>query len=106
LGFGLMAFCGAEVRRGFDEIAELLRLAEVVARSDLIIGGLKIRKKHHTEATVVTEDALNRLSASKRWPYTLLRVWRTSGRVKILVAATSRDSRANASSSTFLSISA
>jgi glycerate kinase len=39
LGFGLMAFCGAEVHRGFDEVAELLRLAEVVARSDLVITG-------------------------------------------------------------------
>jgi glycerate 2-kinase len=39
LGFGLMAFCGAEVRRGFDEVAELLRLAEAVAASDLIITG-------------------------------------------------------------------
>ena len=39
LGFGLMAFCGAEVRRGFDEVAELLRLSEVVSRSDLIITG-------------------------------------------------------------------
>jgi glycerate kinase len=39
LGFGLMAFCGAEVRRGFDEVAELLRLAEVVAGSDLVITG-------------------------------------------------------------------
>ena len=34
-----MAFCGAEVHRGFDEVAELLRLAEVVARSDLVITG-------------------------------------------------------------------
>ncbi|MBV9999252.1 MAG: glycerate kinase [Verrucomicrobia bacterium] len=39
LGFGLMAFCGAEVRRGFDEVAELLGLAEAVAGSDLIITG-------------------------------------------------------------------
>jgi glycerate kinase len=39
LGFGLMAFCGAEVRRGFDEVAELLSLAETVAGSDLIITG-------------------------------------------------------------------
>ena len=34
-----MAFCGAEVHRGFDEVAELLDLAETVARSDLIITG-------------------------------------------------------------------
>jgi glycerate kinase len=39
LGFGLMAFCGAEVHRGFDEVAELLRLAEAIAESDLIITG-------------------------------------------------------------------
>jgi glycerate kinase len=39
LGFGLMAFCGAEVHRGFDEVAELLCLAEAVDGSDLIITG-------------------------------------------------------------------
>jgi glycerate 2-kinase len=39
LGFGLMAFCGAEVHRGFDEVAELLRLAEAIAEADLIITG-------------------------------------------------------------------
>jgi glycerate 2-kinase len=39
LGFGLMVFCGAEVRRGFDEVAELLHLAEAVAGSDLVITG-------------------------------------------------------------------
>jgi glycerate 2-kinase len=39
LGFGLMAFCGAEVHRGFDQVAELPRLAEAIAESDLIITG-------------------------------------------------------------------
>jgi glycerate 2-kinase len=37
LGFGLMAFCGTEVHRGFDQVAELLCLAEAIAESDLII---------------------------------------------------------------------
>ena len=39
LGFGLMAFCGAGVRRGFDEVAGLIHLSEIVSRSDLIITG-------------------------------------------------------------------
>ena len=39
LGFGLMAFCGAEVHRGFDQVAELPRLAEAIAESDFIIAG-------------------------------------------------------------------
>jgi Glycerate kinase family len=43
LGFGLMAFCGAEVHRGFDQVAELLRLLRnccVLARASLRRAGI------------------------------------------------------------------
>ena len=39
LGFGLLTFCGAKIRPGFDMIAETLRLAERVAAADLVITG-------------------------------------------------------------------
>ncbi|MGB8166344.1 MAG: glycerate kinase [Chthoniobacteraceae bacterium] len=39
LGFGLMSFCGAKIRSGFDVVAETLGLAERIAASDLVITG-------------------------------------------------------------------
>jgi len=37
IGFGLMSFCGAKMRSGFEVVAEILRLEERIAASDLII---------------------------------------------------------------------
>jgi glycerate 2-kinase len=39
LGFGLMSFCGAEVRPGFDLIAEMVDLEAAVRRADVVITG-------------------------------------------------------------------
>jgi len=39
LGFGLMSFCGARMRSGFEVVAEVLHLAEAVAASDLVLTG-------------------------------------------------------------------
>jgi len=39
LAFGLLSFCGAKVCSGFDLVADLLRLGERIAASDLIITG-------------------------------------------------------------------
>lgn len=39
LGAGLIAFCRAEVRPGFDVIAEAVGLSERVARSDVVVTG-------------------------------------------------------------------
>lgn len=39
LGFGTIAFCGAELRSGFELVAELLNLEERVAEADLVITG-------------------------------------------------------------------
>jgi glycerate kinase len=39
LGFGLIAFCEAELGSGFDEVAKLLNLSAEIASSDLIITG-------------------------------------------------------------------
>jgi len=39
LGFGLMAFCGAELRPGFDLLAELAGLEKEIASADLVVTG-------------------------------------------------------------------
>jgi len=39
LGFGLMSFCDAELRPGFDLVAEALGLAAAIAAADLVITG-------------------------------------------------------------------
>jgi len=39
LGFGLMSFCGARLRSGFDLVSELTRLTEHIEKADLVITG-------------------------------------------------------------------
>ena len=39
LGFGLMSFCGATVRPGFDLVAEMVDLEAAVQRADVVITG-------------------------------------------------------------------
>ena len=39
LGFGLMSFCGASVRPGFDVVAEFVGLKTAIERSDVVITG-------------------------------------------------------------------
>ena len=39
LGFGLMAFCGAELRPGFDLVAELTGLEREIGTADLVVTG-------------------------------------------------------------------
>jgi glycerate 2-kinase len=39
LGFGLMSFCGATIRPGFDLIAEMLDLEAAIERADLVVTG-------------------------------------------------------------------
>ena len=39
LGFGLLTFCGAKIRPGFDMIAETLHLGDRIAAADLVITG-------------------------------------------------------------------
>jgi glycerate kinase len=39
LGFGLMSFCGATVRPGFDLVAEMLDLEAAIERADVVITG-------------------------------------------------------------------
>src|ERR1700731_124033 len=39
LGFGLMSFCGATVRPGFELVAEMIDLEAAVRRADVVITG-------------------------------------------------------------------
>jgi glycerate kinase len=39
LGFGLMSFCGASVRPGFDVVAEAVQLKKAIERADVVISG-------------------------------------------------------------------
>jgi glycerate kinase len=39
LGFGLMSFCGATIRPGFDLVAEMLELEAAIERADVVITG-------------------------------------------------------------------
>jgi glycerate kinase len=39
LGFGLMSFCNAKIRSGFELVAQVLKIEEAIAASDLVITG-------------------------------------------------------------------
>ena len=65
LGFGLMRFCEAELRSGFDMIAELTGLEMIVERADLIITG---------------EGSLDAQSLSGKGPFSLARMARRHGK--------------------------
>ena len=39
MGFGLLAFCGAEIRPGFDVVAEAIDLRKQIVEADYIITG-------------------------------------------------------------------
>jgi glycerate kinase len=39
LGFGLMSFCGASIRPGFDVVAELVGLRAAIDRADVVVTG-------------------------------------------------------------------
>jgi len=39
LGFGLMSFCGATIKSGFDVVAEFIGLKDAIANADIVITG-------------------------------------------------------------------
>jgi glycerate 2-kinase len=39
LGFGLMSFCGAEIKPGFDVVAEFVGLRSAIERTDVVVTG-------------------------------------------------------------------
>lgn len=49
-GFGLMAFCGAEVHRGFDQVAELLRYSVWLKRLPNLISSSLVKEALTTDS--------------------------------------------------------
>src|SRR5437868_8889444 len=39
LGFGLMSFCGATIKSGFDVVADFIGLEEAIAEADVVVTG-------------------------------------------------------------------
>ena len=79
LGYGLMAFCGASVRPGFQVVAEAVAFESHVARADLIITG---------------EGRLDRQSAFGKTTAGVVRVARQQGRAVVAIAGSVPDGRA------------
>ncbi|HEY2800069.1 MAG TPA: glycerate kinase [Chthoniobacterales bacterium] len=65
LGFGLLTFCGATVRSGFEVVAELIGLREKITRADVVITG---------------EGKLDRQTLSGKAPAGVARLARAAGK--------------------------
>jgi glycerate kinase len=76
LGFGLMCFCGAELRSGFGLIAELTGLMAEVERADLVVTG---------------EGSLDAQSLSGKGPFSLAGMARVHGKRVIAFCGTADD---------------
>lgn len=75
LGYGLRAFCNAQLRRGFDVISEALGLFEKVSECDLVLTG---------------EGQLDTQSAYFKGPYALGRLARMQKKRVVLFAGSMR----------------
>jgi glycerate 2-kinase len=77
LGFGLMSFCGAKVRPGFDVVAEAVGLASKIKDADLVITG---------------EGSLDRQTLGGKTPAGVARLARKLGkRIFAIVGRASKD---------------
>ena len=76
LGFGLMAFCGAELRPGFDLVAELTGLAGAVAAADLVVTG---------------EGSMDRQTLMGKGPAGVAGIARAAGKKVIAFCGVARD---------------
>jgi glycerate 2-kinase len=76
LGFGLMSFCGAAIRPGFETFAAITHLADRIAAADVIVTG---------------EGRLDASSLEGKGPGTLARFARASGKNVILLVGSVED---------------
>jgi glycerate kinase len=77
LGFGLLTFCGATIRSGFEVVAELNGLREKIARADIVITG---------------EGKLDRQTLAGKVPAGVARLARAAGkRVFAIVGQAAKD---------------
>ena len=79
LGFGLMSFCGASVRPGFDVVAELVGLKAAIDRADVVITG---------------EGRLDEQTLEGKVPAGVARLARESGKRVFAIAGASSGSAA------------
>jgi glycerate kinase len=72
LGFGLLTFCGAQIRSGFDVVADAIRLREKIRQSDIVITG---------------EGKLDRQTLAGKAPAGVARMARAEGKMVCAIAA-------------------
>jgi len=79
LGFGLMSFCGATIKSGFDVVAEFIGLREAIARADIVITG---------------EGRLDAQSLEGKAPAGVVRMAREAGKRVFAIAGSATDTTA------------
>ena len=79
LGFGLMSFCGAKIRSGFDVVAEFIGLREAIANADIVITG---------------EGRLDEQSLEGKAPAGVARLAREAGKRVFAIAGSASDAPA------------
>jgi len=79
LGFGLMSFCGATIKSGFDVVAEFIGLREAIARADIVIAG---------------EGRLDEQSLEGKAPAGVARMAREAGKRVFAIAGSATDTPA------------
>jgi glycerate kinase len=66
LGFGLMSFCGAEIKPGFDVVAEFVGLLPAIEKADIVITGEGRLDEQTLEGKVPSGVARQARQAGKR----------------------------------------
>jgi glycerate kinase len=79
LGFGLMSFCGATIKSGFDVVAELIGLKAAIANADIVITG---------------EGRLDEQTLEGKAPAGVARLARESGKRVFAIAGSSNEAPA------------
>jgi glycerate kinase len=76
LGFGLMSFCGATIKSGFDVVAEFIGLSDAIAKADVVITG---------------EGRLDEQSLEGKAPAGVARMAREAGKRVFAIAGSASD---------------
>jgi len=79
LGFGLMSFCGAKIRSGFDVVAEMIGLQNAIVKADVVITG---------------EGRLDEQSLEGKAPAGVARLAREAGKRVFAIAGSASDALA------------
>ena len=79
LGFGLMSFCGAKIKSGFDVVAEFIGLETAIAKADVVITG---------------EGRLDEQSLEGKAPAGVARLAREAGKPVFAIAGSASDAPA------------